>query len=303
MALRMRRPQLRGDFAPGDLTSGYYNDLRSIAADHGSPAGALRAFESLTAIRRLVHPISIAQLGLGAWQIAAEDAEWLEVVAITSEWIVAEQDDEGQVPFEFAYPHTFDLKPPWYSAMAQGEAASLLCRAAVSLDRPELAQAAERAASSLVSPDSPVVAATDDGPVLQEYPTDPPAHVLNGWIFALWGLYDVALAGGGLAARARADFERGVETLVARLPRYDTGRQGSWSRYDLFPHRLVHVTSPFYHRLHIEQLCALNELIGHPLFLETAQRWERGLEQPFLRGQAVARKVAFRVLNPRKPVS
>jgi heparosan-N-sulfate-glucuronate 5-epimerase len=123
-------------------------------------------------------------------------------VSAVSDWFVWERDEEGRVAFEFAYPHTCRLEPPWYSAVAQGESANLLIRATVSLDRPELAQAPVRAVLPLVSPDSHVVAETDEGPVLEEYPTDPPSHVLNGWIYALWGLYDIAAAGGELSEDA-----------------------------------------------------------------------------------------------------
>jgi heparosan-N-sulfate-glucuronate 5-epimerase len=297
----LRKPQLRGDFVPGDIASGYYNDMRDIAGDRGPPRTALAAFKSMTAERRRAHPIGIAQFGLGAWQLAAVDARWLEVVSVVSEWIASELDSEGRIAFGFAFPHTYRLEPPWYSAMAQGEAASLLVRAADSLDRAEFAHAAQCSVSPLLSPTSPVVAVTDYGPVLQEYPTDPPAHVLNGWIFALWGLYDVATAGGERARDARDAFSDGVEALVARLRLYDTG--WNWSRYDLFPHPIVHVTSPFYHRLHIEQLRAMHDLDSRPVFAETADRWESGLENPVARIHAVARKVAFRMLNPRKKIS
>jgi heparosan-N-sulfate-glucuronate 5-epimerase len=302
MTLLLRKPQLRGAFVPGDIASGYYNDMRDIAGDHGSPRDALVALKALTADRRLVHPISVAQLGLGAWQLAAAgNPRWLEVVAPVSDWVAGELDSEGRIAFEFAYPHTYRLEPPWYSAMAQGEAASLLSRAAVSLDRPELAHAAERAVSPLLSPASPLVTETDEGPVLQEYPTDPPTHVLNGWINGLWGLYDIANAGGDLSEDARDAYDRGVDALAARLPLYNTG--WNWSRYDLFPHAIVHVTSPFYHRLHVEQLRAMHDLNPRPVFTETADRWESGVENPLARTFAVARKVAFRVLNPRKKAS
>jgi len=301
VTLLLRKPQLRGVFVPGDIASGYYNDMRDIAGDHGSPRAGLEALRAMTADRRLVQPVSIAQLGLGAWQLAAAgDGRWLEVVAAVSDWVAHELDSEGRIAFAFAYPHTYRLEPPWYSAMAQGEAASLLSRAAVSLDRPELAHAAERAVSSLLSP-SLLVAETDEGPVLQEYPTDPPAHVLNGWINALWGVYDIAIAGGELSENAGRAFDRGMDALAARLPLYNTG--WNWSQYDLFPHAIIHVTSPFYHRLHIEQLRAMHDLDPRPIFAKTADRWASGVENPLARTHAVARKVAFRVVNPRKKVS
>jgi len=56
---------------------------------------------------------------------AAGDGRWLEVVAAVSDWVAHELDSEGRIAFAFAYPHTYRLEPPWYSAMAQGEAASL----------------------------------------------------------------------------------------------------------------------------------------------------------------------------------
>jgi hypothetical protein len=275
--------------------------MRDIAGDHGSPSEALAEFRSLTADRRVAFPTDIVQLGIGAWQLAATDSRWFEVVAAVSGWVVSESDRDGRLAFEFAFPHTYRLQPPWHSAMAQGEAASLLIRAAGSLDQPELARAAERGVLPLLSPASPLVTETDDGPVLQEYPTRPPAHVLNGWIFALWGLYDIAAAGGELSADAANAFSTGVEALAARLPLYDTG--WGWSRYDLFPHPIVHVTSPFYHRLHVEQLRAMHDLDSRPVFAETADRWEAGIENTLARAHAVTRKVAFRMLRPRKKVS
>ena len=132
---------------------------------------------------------------------AAGDPRWLEVVAAVSDWVANEMDCEGRIAFAFPYPHTYRLEPPWYSAMAQGEAASLLSRAAVSLNRPELAHAAQRAVSPLLSPGSLLIAETNNGPVLQEYPTDPPATRSQRMDQSLWGLYDIAIAEGELVER------------------------------------------------------------------------------------------------------
>jgi hypothetical protein len=182
--------------------------------------------------------------------------------------------------------------------MAQGQAASLLIRAADALERPELAELAARAVAPLWSGEPPLVAATAEGPVLQEYPTDPPAHVLNGWIFALWGLYDVgAVDGLSLATGAQAAFAAGAHALARRLELYEAGN--GWSRYDLYPHTLVHVASHFYHRLHVAQLQAMDALAPDAVFAETAARWERAASHPVAVATAVARKACFRVLRPR----
>lgn len=290
-----RPPQLRAHFRAGDVQSGYYNDLTGIAAALGDPRRALARLAAITSQRSSANPVSIAQLGLGAWQLSRRDQGWLVVAESASKWIAAALEDDGSIAYGFPMSHTYALQPPWSSAMAQGESASLLVRTALMSARPELLVAARRAVAPLVASGSPLVAHTSDGPVLQEYPTRPPAHVLNGWIFALWGLYDVALETGDRIVRAA--FEQGVDALEARLPLYRAAR--SWSRYDLYPHPIVHVSSPFYHRLHVEQLRALYELASRAAFATTADDWEKGLHSGPTLAAAVVRKAAFRALRPR----
>jgi len=281
-------------FVAGDPTSGYYNDMTGVVGD--DPALARSRLVALTSDRRLANPVSIAQHGLGAWQRRADDPRWIDVVSSAADWLCTEHDGEGLIRYGFGMPHTYKLNPGWASAMAQGEAASLLVRAADLLRRPALLDEALALVSPLVSTDSELVTEAPEGPVLQEYPTSPPAHVLNGWIFALWGLYDVGQATGDVGAGVA--FEMGKRALSGRLRLY--GTWWHWSRYDLFPHRLRHVTSPFYHHLHIEQLRALDALAPDPIFESTTRLWETGLRNPVGRTAAVGRKIAFRMLEPRR---
>lgn len=295
-----RDPQLRGSFTPGDPLSGYYNDLRGVADGYGSPGEADGWIILLARKREHVWPVSMLQLGLGAWQhVQAGAVEWQPTVRQLAEWAVLDMDGYGRLAHHQPMPHTFELTPPWFSAMAQGQAASLLVRAAAMFDQPELLAEARNAVEPLLDQRSPLVVRTDEGPVLQEYPTQPPAHVLNGWIWALWGLYDVSHSLGDY--QAAAAFEAGVDTLVRRLPLYEVGR--SWSRYDLYPHPVRNVASPFYHRLHVEQLRALNDLAPRQQLTDVADRWERALASRTARVDAVARKVGFRLLKPRRQVA
>jgi hypothetical protein len=291
-----RTPQLMAEFVPGDPMAGYYNDLRAKAADHGTPRHAVAAIGELTTDRGLANAVPVAQLGLGAWQLARREPDWLRAVDAAATWLAGNLDEKGRFVYLFPMPHTFPLEPPWSSAMAQGETASLLVRAAAALERPELAAAARRAVEPLIDESLGLVSVTPEGPVLQEYPTEPPAHVLNGWIFALWGLYDAAV---GLGSSSAAEaFDAGAATLERRLPLYDAWPH--WSRYDLFPHRIAQVASPFYHRLHIEQVRAMAGLRPeHAAYAAVANRWERGIGSPVAIGSGVARKVAFRLLVPR----
>jgi hypothetical protein len=129
---------------------------------------------------------------------------------------------------------------------------------------------------------------------LQEYPTDPPSHVLNGGIFALWGYHDVALGLGD--ADARREFDEGVDTLAKNIQRWDTG---AWTRYDLFPFPLTNLASSFYHHLHIDQLRAMQLIAPRPEFEAAVERFEHYRVSRARRMRAFAHKALFRTLVPR----
>jgi len=290
-----RTRQLRGTYRVGDPLSGYYNDL-TPEVRAATPEDATRRLAALCA-DPMVNYTTVAQLGLGAWQLGLTDQRWLEVTTAAARWLAGRLDDDGRLAFAWGMPHTYDLPAPWISSLTQSEAVSLFLRSSLYAE-------AAAAATPLLGP-SPIVAATTDGPVLQEYPTTPPAHVLNGWIYGLFGLYDLARLGPRVqelpqevAAAAGDAFERGGAAVAARVHLYDAW---GWSRYDLYPHRIVHVASPYYHRLHIELLRALHDLVPDERLVAAADRWEASAGRPLRQGVALSRKVAFRLLRPRRP--
>gem|GEM_PF-1165613 len=277
----------------------YHFDLRTKPLGAGANLDDRVAYlRRMTADPARSNPVTVIQLGLGALQL--RDPEQLPLVAIVVEWLERSADARGLLPYNFPMPHTFPLDPPWYSSLAQAEAGSLLVRAAQVLDRPELFELADRVVSPLLGADPPLVVLTREGPTLQEYPTDPPAHVLNGWITSLFGLYDVASAprgDGATSERAAGVFRTGTAALAARLHLYRV--PFGWSRYDLYPHPLTNVASVAYHRLHVAQLRALYSLATIETFALTADEWERSLGNPAAVAVGLGRKVAFRMVRPR----
>ena len=132
------------------------------------------------------------------------------------------------------------------------------------------------------------------GSVLEEAPSDPPAHALNGWMSALWGLWDVQL---GLDdARARDAFDDSLSCLRAFLPTYDTGW---WTLYSLYSHTLKDLAQPIYHRFHVTQLEVYHRLTGLPDIEETRARWA-GYDRPAVRIAAVTQKAAFAAIESRR---
>jgi hypothetical protein len=164
----------------------------------------------------------------------------------------------------------YGLEPPWCSALTQGQAASVLVRAWIRTGDDRFAEHARTAIRPLtgVAPAFRLLVYTADGPALEECRTATPSHVLNGWIYALWGLADVATALGD--EQARKTFEDSTYALIRQLPTYDLGWRSLYSRYRL---PAPDIAKPFYHRLHVAQLIAMSRLTRQKEFELVAKQW------------------------------
>jgi hypothetical protein len=124
----------------------------------------------------------------------------------------------------------------------------------------------------------------------EEYIVSPPTHILNGFIWAAWGVHDYFLATGDPTAQTL--FQQASETLRKNLPRYDLG---FWSLYEQSGTRLPMVASSFYHQLHIVQLRVMERLTGEVEFGRVADRWEDYSRSCAKRARALCYKSAFKL--------
>ncbi len=191
-------------------------------------------------------------------------------------WLVKSQDEMGGWKSEVLMPK-FGLNQPFYSAMVQGMAVSTLVRAAlVSGQNSFIDHAVIALGLFQVDVKGGGVSREIDGYIFyEEYPSVKKHHVLNGFIYAMWGLLDLiryhdhALAG--------QLWEEGLETLVQWLPQYDTGY---WSLYHIGEGIKNPATIP-YHKLHIEQLQAMYDITGQKIFKDYAEKWTSYLKGRF----------------------
>lgn len=245
------------------------------------------------------NPIAIAQYGLGNYNLwrRTADATRRNKFFLIADWLVSHL--EGNSQGLAVWNHHFDweyrdtLKAPWYSALAQGQGISVLVRAhKESGDERYLAAARQAFASFQRSIGQGGVAFTDESGDLwfEEYIVNPPTHILNGFIWTLWGVYDYCLATRDNSAQEL--FSRGVRTLLHNLERYDLG---FWSLYELSGTRLPMVASHFYHRLHIVQLRVMQRLTGEAAFAQVADRWESYTRSRANRTRALCCKAVFKL--------
>ena len=245
------------------------------------------------------NPIAIAQSGLGNYNLFVQEKseERRRRFLTAADWLVANLAKNAQGVW--VWNHYFDweyrdtLKSPWYSGLAQGQGISLLIRAHHATQDSKYDDAARGAFESLTR-------SVDEGGVLfqdergdiwiEEYLVDPPTHILNGMIWALWGVHDYALATQDPSAKNL--FAKVVHTLERNLSNYDAG---FWSLYEQSGTRLRMMASPFYHRLHVVQLRIMHQLTGLEVFGDYADRWERFERSRIKRIKALAYKSAFKL--------
>ncbi len=286
-------------FTPGELGPYYMPFLgKSDYAGHFDAQG-IPQLDYLGAMGIQYNPIAIAQYGLGNFNhyFRSEEPERRLRFLLVADWLVENLQANPQGfsvwMHHFDWEYRTPLLAPWYSGLAQGQGISLLLRAWLETKDARYLEAAERAfAPMLVDVAEGGVHFTDTEGYrwIEEYIVDPPTHILNGFMWALWGVYDLHLATGD--ERAKQLFCDSVETLKAKLHTFDTGY---WSLYEQSGTRLKMLTSPFYHRLHIAQLRVMYLLTKEPIFEATADRWEAYTRSGLNRRRALVFKTIFKL--------
>jgi hypothetical protein len=256
---------------------GYFIDFsaKTLTPGAGKPEG--------------LRPAAKAQLALGWWErsLLGDGGAGDRFLPICV--LLLETAEKGAASLRWSYDvpvPKFGLEAPWYSALAQGQIASVFVRAHLQTGDDRWAEAARLALAPLIDDESDLVGVTDAGPVLEET-SQCHAHILNGWVFATWGLWDVRIGLRDETVEPRLTAT--VECLRRLLPRFDLGW---WTRYSLLDGAGPDVAQPFYHRLHVDQAEIMHRLTGFGAFGEAAGRW-RAYDTPLGRTRAIANKAFF----------
>jgi glycosyltransferase involved in cell wall biosynthesis len=220
------------------------------------------------------HPTTIAQYALAHWNryLATNDENHRSVFLTQAFWLVEHEVRISEVasgwPISLPHPdvHT---RGSWLSALAQGTAISVLVRA-YQLTREEVfLEAVHRAVRTFEQDildggvNTPIGA---EGIFFEEVAVYPAAHMLGGFILALFGLYDyVALTG-------ETPIEQLIQcshaTMHSILSEFDVG---FWTRSDLLRRRLA---SPAHLTLQAMLLEALAKYSGCDHCAMLALRWK-----------------------------
>ena len=265
---------------------GYYNDLTEKVSRFGYSDD--RIPQTIVDTGETIYfSIAIFQYGLAAYDLFLlsdkSDKSMFEKALSCTKWAIDNQQEDGAwVTFAYETPEY-----P-YSAMAQGEAISLLLRLYQETKDEKYLEAAKKAKEFML------LSFEEGGPTkyegrdvyLYECPKDP--LILNGWIFSLWGLMDYCKIVDD--TKAKDVLDRTLATLEKRLPDFNLSY---WSMYE----DGKRISSPFYHKLHVAQLRVMYDLTGKDVYKAFADKWQKYESNWLYRKIAFVKKACQKVLE------
>lgn len=263
--------------APAPYTDRPPVDVR--AATQAVDATGLRIYQIRRTTTRADHPVVYAQYGISAlieYQRTGESM-WLQRAVRQAERIIEMRTLRGEAwwfgyPFDWTYIDR-TLRAPWWSAMAQGQALSLFTRLAEVHPEARWDAAVAGTWQSFLQARSSTQqwsnAVIDGRLYFEEYAGgQKPLQVLNGQIFAMFGVYDYwRQSGDPDAARL---LQGAGATVLSMMPRIR--KPGDVSYYCVQP---VFCQQPSwqnkkYHEIHSWQLDTLAQLTGDTAFSDWA---------------------------------
>jgi heparosan-N-sulfate-glucuronate 5-epimerase len=216
-------------------------------------------------------PVNISQYGLLLISREDKDIPYLEKIA--QKLISLGKEEPNHLFFHENELKSYQLEAGWVSGMTQGEVASFLLRLFQLTDKQEYFDLAKKSLEVMwlpVSENGVLTYLDEQYTWLEEYPSTPSSYVLNGFIYALYGLLDYYRI--TKDAKYKELIDECVKTLIYSLPKFDAGY---WSYYDLLNKQLVRY---YYQKnVHVLQLKSLYDLFEDPCFKKYATKWEKKL--------------------------
>lgn len=259
-----------------DVLNPFYDRIQTDLASAEIDATGLALYRDITG-EVAPHPIVNAQYAMSAlleWENSG-DQIWLDrAIRNAQELIDTHVERDGAWWYQYDWDWTYldrTLTAPWWSGMAQGEALTVFSRLAQI--QPENAiwrEAAARTFDSFLQRGSgntePWSTVIDNGYLwFEEYAGDqPPLLVMNGHVFAIFGLYEYWL----LTAdeRAATYIDGGATAILNSMPLIRAEGEVSYYCSQREYCRRIEWQNPTYHPIHMQQLKALGRITGEQQF-------------------------------------
>lgn len=267
---------------------GYYNNLtEKVTKDKKNYSSVSPMTTVDDKGRELIYPVVVFQYGLGAYDLYLmnKDKELMEKKFLSQlEWAFKNQLSSG------GWDNFGPIYPNYpFSSMAQGEGASLLIRGYIHTGETRYLLAAKKAIDfMLIDIEHGGTAKIKNNKLyFYEFTCFPPVY--NGWIFSIFGLLDYWIISNDEKYKKILDFA--INSIAEEVKNMDVGY---WSKY----REDNIISSPFYHKLHINQLIVLYKYSKIEVFNDHAKKFQKYQNSFFKRNKAFYTK-AFQKLFDR----
>lgn len=250
-----------------------------------------------TPAQSAIDPTLRGLCGLSQWDAyqMTGDKNYARAMLKVADGFVAES-IKGKILWDMPVVPAFGItKAPWISALTQSVAISTLLRAYQYTGKKRYRDTAMAAFHWLTVPvNRGGLLSTDIGTWLEEYPTQDQnmrnGHVLNGNIWALFGVWDYYRVTGN--PKAKALFDKGVQAIKSNMNWFDLGYWGVYSHQDR-----VSPVNGLYMQFIVQQMYALARIADDPFFDDIGHKWERAQATDALFVHNIAQE--FLAQNPR----
>ncbi|MGN6318229.1 D-glucuronyl C5-epimerase family protein [Trinickia sp.] len=250
-----------------------------------------------TPVQLSIDPTLRGLCGLSQWDAyqMSGDKRYAQAMLKMADGFVAESAN-GKILWSMPVVPAFGItKAPWISALTQSVAISTLLRAYQYTGNQRYKNAATAAFRWLTVPvNRGGLRSTDIGTWLEEYPTQDSkmknGHVLNGNIWALFGVWDYYRV--TRDSKAKALFDAGVQAIKRNMDWFDLGYWSVYSHQDR-----VSTVNGLYMQFIVQQMYAIARITRDPFFDAIAHKWERAQATDALFVHNIA--LAFLAQTPR----
>jgi len=261
------------------LGFGFKGDVETD--DRGIPIAIIRRSGG-----KYYNPVTVTMAGFDyydKWQ-KNKEKKYFQYFKNCADWLADNlkiRDFKGFVfgVWEYYYPWTYNLTPPWISALAQGVGVQFLSRIYKITGEEKYLEAAKLALNALsvdVKDGGVTYKDEDGGWWYEEYVGEgaKKSLVLNGMIYALIGVNEYYKNTGDIKAKELLD--KGVISLKKHVWDFDAGW---WTYYD----KLGVMATKSYHLLHSDLMKELYDITGEKIFLEACEKWAKYKSKFFIR--------------------
>jgi heparosan-N-sulfate-glucuronate 5-epimerase len=250
-------------------TNALFDANGAALVDYGPPLG------------RRYNPVTVSQYAIAcerSFQLSRDHKFWKAFTAqirYLEKHAIADGPDRAYYEYDFAWPG-YGLAPGWRSGLAQGLAISALIRYYRDTGARRVLPLITKLKAYMLKPAAEgglAVISPEGGLWIEEFPSDPPSFVLNGFVSAVFALYEYTRLF-PKDQTARRQLDDALASLRSSLPAYDTG---DWALLDRrappYPR-----ANDNYMPVYIKQLETLAEISGDPFYTRMSLRWRSFFE-------------------------